>query len=457
MSSPGTKPNFIYGVATSSYQIEGAINDDGAGISNWTAFCRINGTVAENHSGDIACDHYNLWPDDIRLMQEMEVQSYRFSISWSRIFPDNSGIPNKKGIEHYQNLTKSLIKAGIDPMITLYHWDLPQWLEEQGGWSNPDIIGHFSKYANVLVEHLSPYCSKWLTLNEPWVFMHKGFITGEHAPGHQDLAFAAKAYVNILRAHSAAVQVMKSTNHEIKVGVACNLTHIQPYSSTQADVTTASLQHSYQNELFLDPWFLGEIPEVAFELFSDFMPPEWRFDASELMISHDFMGVNYYTRSVVRYKSSNFLNTENAKAVLPTTSMGWEIYPEGFTSILDWCYKRYQTPIYVTENGAAFDDELVNNEKVEDDKRIEYLKNHLHACHQSVRNGADIRGYYAWSLLDNFEWELGYLKRFGLIHVDFNTQKRTIKKSGYFYRDFIRKSDSAKLSHQFATEQSLKS
>lgn len=437
MNSQEPEHNFIYGVATSSYQIEGSPNADGAGLSNWTVFSHKPGKVFEGHTGDIACDHYRRWEEDIALMKKLGVQSYRYSLSWSRIFPNDSGIPNLAGIRHYQNFTKALVDAGIEPMITLYHWDLPQWIEDKGGWSNPDIVEDFCTYANIVVEWLSPYCSKWLTLNEPWVFLHKGFITGEHAPGYKDLTFAAKAYVNILKAHAKAVISMREKNRHIQVGIACHLTYVQPFTESSDDASVAALQHSYQNEMFLDPWIKGCIPKGIYDIFGDANPELPAFDVADVVVNHDFLGINYYSRYVVMYKKGNFLNTESAPKTLPTTAMDWEIFPEGFTKVLDWCYNRYKTPIYVTENGAAFDDSIDPERFINDTERIAYFESHLEACYKSISNGSDIRGYYAWSLLDNFEWEMGYLSRFGLVHVDFKTLRRQIKNSGLFYRDHI--------------------
>jgi beta-glucosidase len=457
MYSHVTEGKFIYGVATSSYQIEGCVDADGAGLSNWTVFSHNPGNVAMGHTGDIACNHYQRWAEDIALMKKLGVQSYRFSLSWSRIFPDDSGTPNLPGLQHYLDFTKSLVEAGIEPMITLYHWDLPQWIEDQGGWSNPKIIHYFSEYANITVEWLSPYCAKWITLNEPWVFLHKGFITGEHAPGYKDLAFAAKAYVNILKSHTKATRSMKERNQNIEIGIACNLTYIHPFSESQADLNIAEVQHSYQNELFLDPWIKGCVPKVAIDLFGSFNQEIHSLESSEIALNHDFLGINYYSRSVVKYEKGAFLDTGIAPKTLHTTAMDWEVYPDGFTQILDWCYNRYQTPIYVTENGAAYDDHVDANGSINDTNRISYFDQHLKACYKSIANGSDIRGYYAWSLLDNFEWELGYLRRFGLIHVDFETLERKIKNSGWHYREHILRMQNTPLTPQTFTESYSKS
>lgn len=427
----------LYGVATSSYQIEGGVNENGAGLSNWTVFSKKSGNVYADHNGDIACDHFHLWEKDIELMHELGIQSYRFSISWARIFPDNSGLINEDGIKFYESILQKLNEYAIEPMITLYHWDLPQWLEDQGGWSNPSIVDHFERYALTLLDRFSELCSKWITLNEPWVFLHKGLITGEHAPGIKDLQFAGKSYVNILRTHTNACSKMKLHAPNVDVGVACNVTYVAPYTDLPEDIQAAKRFESYINTLFLDPWFAGFIPNIAWDIFESELPEEWRHDATELMTINDFIGLNYYSKTTIKSDADQFLGIASAYSGLPVTAMNWEIYPKGLSHLLSWAYNRYNLPIYITENGAAFDDTITDSGEIFDVDRTKYFNEHLLELHKSLESGIPILGYYAWSFLDNFEWEEGYDKRFGIVHIDFKTLKRTVKNSGYFYRDFI--------------------
>lgn len=431
--------SFVFGVATSSYQIEGGIDKDGAGVSNWTVFCNTRGTISNEDNGNVACNHYELWEQDLELMASLGIQSYRFSISWARIFPDATEKINLGGIHFYQRVLQKLQLLGIEPMITLYHWDLPQWLEEKGGWSNPDIVQHFTKYATTVYQYLNGLCSKWITLNEPWVFLHKGYITGEHAPGKTTIDLAGKAYVNILRAHTTAVQAMRSISDAGEVGVACNVSFIAPSSSRSQDINAAARFDSYINKLFLDPWIKGKLPEVAFELFGPQLPETWLHSAVEILTKHDFIGLNYYSKTTITHDSNEFLGCKLTHSGLPVTSMDWEIYPQGLTWLLQWAYFSYKIPIYITENGAAFDDAPNHDGNIQDTARIDYLKSHLEAVDVASGSGVDVRGYFAWSLLDNFEWEAGYGKRFGIIYVDFDTLQRTVKASGYFYKDAIKR------------------
>jgi beta-glucosidase len=432
--------SFIFGVATSSYQIEGGIDKDGAGVSNWTVFSNSRGNITNDDTGNIACNHYGMWDTDLEMMASLGIQSYRFSISWSRIFPDSSEKVNLKGILFYQRILQKLIELDIEPMITLYHWDLPQWLEDIGGWTNPDIIHHFNKYATTVYQHFNSLCSKWITLNEPWVFLHKGYITGEHAPGIADTDLAGKAYVNILKSHAAAVREMRAISDSSEIGIACNVSFISPSTSLTQDINAASRYSSYINNLFLDPWIKGKIPEIAFELFGPQLPENWLYSSDELITKHDFIGLNYYSKTTIMFDNTSFMGCKQTYSGLPVTSMDWEIYPQGLTWLLQWAYYNYKIPIYITENGAAFEDELNVGGHIHDGARIDYFKSHLEAVDIASNSGVDVRGYYAWSFLDNFEWEAGYEKRFGIIYVDFNTLQRTIKDSGYFYKDYIKRS-----------------
>ncbi len=431
---------FVFGVATSSYQIEGAEFDDGATASIWSMFSRLDGTISDASTGLTACDHYHRYNADVALMSELGVQAYRFSLSWSRIWPDTSGVPNPAGVAFYRNLLVALKDAGIRPVITLFHWDLPLYLHEIGGWTSPHISEEFASYAEKTVALFDDLCNEYITLNEPWVFMHKGYFTGEHAPGIADRKAAGSAYVNILKSHRLAMSRLRARFPEFRFSIACNLAYVTPSSHKPFDLAATQRQHAYQNELFLDPWLLGRVPLVAYSLF-----PEQTSELAKLdglpPIQHDMVCINYYSKCIIRHETGGFLDSAFEDPRGPVTAMNWEVSAEGFAIILKWVHDRYATPIWVTENGSAYPDTVVDGEII-DTERTAYLQSHLSALSDAINDGVDVEAYFAWSLLDNFEWECGYERRFGLVHVDFDTQKRTIKHSGRLYSDVVRSQES---------------
>jgi len=433
--------SFLWGAATSAYQIEGSPLADGAGPSIWHLFSHSPGQTFEGQTGDVACDHYRRWRKDVALMRKLGLSAYRFSISWSRILPQGRGQLNQAGLDFYARLTDLLLEHEIQPCITLYHWDLPAVLDDHGGWLNPDIVSWFADYARVVFGALGDRVPLWVTLNEPWVVMDAGYLHGVHAPGHQSKEEAALVSHNLLRAHGAAVQVYR-TEASQQIGLVVNLEPKYPVSESAADLAATRRADAYMNRFYLDPLFFGRYPEELGDVFGEAWPDFPVEDFSLIQQPVDFLGVNYYTRAVVHNDESGL--PDRAGRVRQShsryTELGWEVHPESLTRVLLWVRQRYgDVPLYITENGAAFADPPAPvSGVVEDPLRVEYLRQHLQAAHAALRGGVDLRGYFAWSLLDNFEWCHGYSKRFGLIHVDYNTQKRTLKSSAEFYSEVIR-------------------
>jgi beta-glucosidase len=440
---------FLWGAATSAYQIEGSPLADGAGESNWHRFAHTPGRTANGDTGDVACDHYRRAEADVALMRDLGLGAYRFSVAWSRIMPAGRGAVNAKGIGFYDRLVDTLLAAGIQPALTLHHWDLPAALEDRGGWLNRDIAGWFADYANVVARALGGRVALWATLNEPWVVSDAGYLHGVHPPGHAAPAEVPWASHNLLRAHGAGVRAIRAEG-AAQVGLVVNLEPKYSASERPADLAATARAEAYMNRQFLDPIFLGAYPEALAEVFGadwPLFPPD---DLPLIQEPIDFLGINYYTRSV----------TEDAPRAKPVraarkrqdgslhTALDWEVYPRGLTDVLLWVRDRYgPIPLYVTENGAAFEESPTASEPVVDDPlRVAYLRDHLRAAHAALEQGVDLRGYFAWSLLDNFEWAEGFAKRFGLYHVDFATQQRSLKSSARFYREVIQ-SHGAALGH----------
>ena len=423
---------FLWGAATSAYQIEGSPLADGAGPSIWHRFVHSPGSTADGDTGDVACDHYNRYREDIALMRSLGLQAYRFSINWGRVFPEGTGQVNGAGLDFYERLVDGLLEAGIQPLATLYHWDLPAALDDRGGWLNPDIAGWFADYGEAVFRRLDGRVKRWTTLNEPWVITDGGYLHGALAPGHRNVFETPIASRNLMLAHGAVVQRYRQVGrHEI--GLVVNLEPKFPASDSDADRKATERSDAYMNRQYLDPVFgLGCPPEMA-EIFG----PAWRdWTSEELALAAqpiDWLGINYYTRGVMRHDDS--LPPVRAAYVRQPgatyTETGWEVFEQGLTDTLLWVKKRYgDIPLYVTENGSAFyDPPRAGGGRVEDPLRVDYLKRHLHAIHAAIAAGADVRGYMAWSLLDNLEWSLGFAKRFGIVHVDFATQERTPKDS----------------------------
>jgi beta-glucosidase len=431
--------DFLFGASTSAYQIEGSPLADGAGPSIWHRFSHTPGHTRNGETGDVACDHYRRWKDDVALMRELGLQSYRFSISWSRILPDGTGPVNERGLDFYRRLVDALLEAGIQPNVTLYHWDLPASLDDRGGWLNRDVSWWFADYAQVVFRALDDRVAMWATLNEPWVTSDGGYLHGVLAPGHRNHFEAPLAAHNQLRAHAAAVQAYRTFGTK-PIGIVVNLEPKSPASDSEEDAAAVRRADAYMNRQYLDPIFFGEYPPEMREMFGPAWPNFW--DASDLRVPIDFLGINYYKRGITRHDDSvpieRAVRVANPRGTV--TTLDWEVYPTGLTDILLWVTERYgRMPLYVMENGAAFyDPPVAFNGRVEDPLRLDYLRDHLHAVLDAADRGADLRGYFVWSLLDNFEWSAGFAQRFGIVHVDYETQARTIKQSGHFYADVIR-------------------
>ena len=433
---------FLWGAATSAYQVEGAPLADGAGPSIWHRFAHEPGRIANGDTGDVACDHYHRFAADVRLMAELGLSAYRFSIAWARVLPEGTGPVNRAGLGFYDRLVDALLERGISPSVTLYHWDLPAALDDRGGWLNRDSAHWFAEYAGVAAKVLGDRVPLWATINEPWVVAVAGYLTGVHAPGHRSLREAALAAHNLLRAHGAGIQALRAMGVR-QAGLVVNLEPKEPASGSPADLDATRRADAWMNRHFLDPVFLGRYPEELDEIYGVErleVPPE---DFALIGQPLDFLGINYSTRGVTRDDPS--AAPVRAATVHQDghryTALDWEVYPAALTGVLTWVRERYgPVPLYVTENGAAFDDppRPAGSGVLDDPLRVEYYRDHLRAAHAALEQGVDLRGYFAWSLLDNFEWGQGYSKRFGIVHVDFATQQRTLKASARFYADVIR-------------------
>ncbi|MBO8160224.1 MAG: beta-glucosidase [Thermosipho sp. (in: Bacteria)] len=429
--------NFIFGTATSAYQIEGAVNEDGREPSIWDTFSHTPGKTKNSENGDIACDHYHKYKEDIQLMKEIGFDAYRFSISWPRVMKQGK-IKNEKGLDFYNRLVDALLENGITPFVTLYHWDLPQSLHEKGGWLNPDMALYFQDYAALMFETLGDRIKFWITLNEPWCSAFLGYFLGIHAPGHNNLEEAFTVAHTLLRAHGYAVKVFRELIKDGKIGLTNVVTKIEPANETDEDFQAAIIVDELINGWFHDPVIFGRYPDTAKGLLKQIGVNINEDEMDIISEPIDFFGVNYYTRQLIAYDPQNQLMYKNVEGPLPKTEMGWEIYPEGLYDVLKKLHQRYSIPLYVTENGMAGPDKLENG-MVNDIYRIEYLENHFLSALKAINEGVELKGYFIWSLLDNFEWAEGYSKRFGLIYVDYETQKRYLKRSAIWLKDFLKR------------------
>lgn len=433
---------FLWGVSTSAFQIEGSPLADGAGPSNWDRFCHEGGLAPHlAPGGDVACDHYRRWREDIALMKDLGFQSYRFSVAWTRVLPTGKGPVNPKGLDFYGRLVDGLLEAGIRPMITLYHWDLPAALEDQGGWLNPDVAGWFSDYAHLVAGALSDRVDTWATLNEPWVVMDEGHLRGTHPPGRRDAADLPLVARNLLLAHGQGVQACRAAGAR-QVGLVVNLEPKYPHSDSPEDAAAARRADAYMNRQFLDPALLGRHPEELEEVYPGYRPEDPEADLRIIRQPLDYVGVNYYSRNLVRHDPNAPLGQWSSvpHPTNPRTDMDWEVFPQALTDLLVGLKARYgDVPILINENGGAFPDpETAPARGVQDPLRVDYFRRHLEAVREAIRQGVDVRGYSAWSLLDNFEWAFGYTKRFGIVHVDYRTQARTPKASARYLAEVIR-------------------
>ncbi|WP_448556772.1 GH1 family beta-glucosidase [Thalassotalea montiporae] len=422
--------DFVYGVATASFQIEGGIDDRLACI--WDTFCATEGKIADSSNGAIACNHYEKWQDDIELIDSLGVDAYRLSISWPRVM-NQDGSANQQGLDFYIAILDALIARNIKPFVTLYHWDLPQHLEDNGGWLNRDTAYKFQEYVELVTKAFGDRVHSYATLNEPFCSAYLGYEVGIHAPGKVGKEFGKKAAHHLLLAHGLGMKVLQKNSPNTMNGIVLNFTPCYP--ETSADQAAANYADDYFNQWYIKPILDKAYPEIIDDLPKSQQPEVFDGDFEIISQPLDFLGINFYTRAI--YTSHDEEIFEQLPPPAPITAIGWEIYPSSFTKLLTDLNTRYQLPpIYITENGAAMADTFVDGQ-VNDLDRLNYYQQHLVAVNNAIEQGVNVQGYFAWSLMDNFEWAEGYLKRFGIVHVDYDTQQRTIKQSGLAYRDLI--------------------
>ncbi len=434
---------FYWGAATAAYQIEGAWNEDGKGESIWDHFSHTPGKIKNRDTGDHACDSYHRWREDIALMRAMNLNSYRFSISWPRIQPAGSGPANSKGIDHYSRFVDALLEAGIRPFVTLYHWDLPQALEHAGGWPNRHTASRYADYVDLVARALGDRVSNWMLFNEPSAFLHLGYLEGKHAPGRKSLFAFLRASHTVNLAQGAGFRALKATRPSARVGTAFNMSACEPATDSAEDQLAADRAHAITNLWFLSPAFTGRYPE-ALAFFPETAIGLKPGDRAHMRVPLDFIGINLYYRTIASV-SRGILRVVSPQQWLfpvrmaggeqgPKTDIGWEVWPKALYEIVARITRDFNRPqIEITESGCAYNDGPDGNGVIRDTRRTEYLRQHLHWLARAIAEGADVRGYHAWSLFDNFEWAEGYSQRFGLAYVDFKTQQRTIKESGRWY------------------------
>jgi beta-glucosidase len=439
---------FIFGAATAAYQVEGGWNEEGRGPSIWDTFSHTPGNIDNGDTGDVATDHFHRYKDDVAMMQSMKLCGYRFSISWSRIFPTGAGKVNESGARFYDNLINELLSAGIEPNATLFHWDLPQALSDKGGWPAREIVEHFADYAEFCFRRYGDSVKKWATFNEAYIIAIGGYQTGKFAPGLKDPKLALQAAHHINLSHAAAYERFKKLNISGQVGIVHCLSPVHNMDGSASAQEKLQIVDGMWNRWFLEPSLNGSYPQYAMDHVKKFGIAPTMLDGDMDKIKNcrpDFLGVNYYFRFRL-YKgevdqSMNWLSQVNSQPVPDAkyTDMGWEIYPKGIYELLKWISTEFAPiPLYVTENGMAAPDVVQADGQIDDNDRKEYLSTHLDACLNAINEGVDLKGFYYWSLMDNFEWARGYSKRFGLVYVDYKTLSRTIKKSGKWYTDFIK-------------------
>jgi beta-glucosidase len=432
--------DFIWGAATASYQIEGGWDEDGKGESIWDRFSHTPGKVANGDTGDVACDHYHRWGDDVALMKDLGLKAYRFSISWPRILPEGRGKVNQAGLDFYSQLVDALLEADIEPWVTLYHWDLPQALQDEGGWPARMIIDAYVDYADVVSKALGDRVKNWITLNEPWVSAFVGYLEGRHAPGHTNLDEAVTASHQLLLSHGNAVPVIRANCPDANVGIVLNVSPQEPASPSIADRKAATWGDGHLNRWFFDALVGRGYPQDMVVAYGTDMGFVKAGDMDVIATPIDFLGINYYTRSI--HRSKEVSEEEKEPRTLTRgdeiTEMDWEVYPPGLYQILGRLHFDYAFPaIVITENGAAFKDEVSPDGQVHDPARLSYIKRHLEMVYKAIQIGAPVKGYFVWSLFDNFEWAYGYAKRFGIVYIDYLTQQRIPKSSANWYSKVI--------------------
>lgn len=435
--------DFYWGASTASYQIEGAVCEDDRGETIWDRFCKIPGAIAHGDTGEIACDSYHRYKEDVAICKELHLKAYRFSIAWSRIFPNGYGEVNQKGLQYYVKLVNELLDNGITPFVTIFHWDLPQQLQNEGGWANRQCIHHYLDYCRILFETFRGKVKHWSTMNEPWVATIPAYGTGMMAPGHHDYSEALLAAHNMLVSHGKAVQLFRQMKMPGEIGIVLNLSPRKPASDSKQDKEAAIRNDGHNNRWFLDPLFNGTYPKDMIDYYKSKninLPKIWDGDMEIINSKIDFLGINYYCIEFTKFDPKEWpmefsLTTlHHAK-----TNYGWAITEEGMTEILLRVSKEYGVDkLYITENGASYLDVVNQAGEVLDEQRVDYLKRHIQACHKAMEQGVPLAGYFVWSLIDNFEWNTGYDNKFGLVYLDRKTCNRIVKKSGYWYADLIR-------------------
>ncbi len=431
--------DFAWGFAASAYQIEGGAAKDGRGPSIWDTFARQPGAVADGSTGDVACDHYHRYPADVRLLADLGARAYRFSVSWPRVLPVGTGDANAPGLDFYDRLVDALLGAGVRPAVNLFHWDLPQALQDRGGFANPEVVGWFADYAALVASRLGDRVQDWMTFNEPAVFAFLGHAEGIHAPGLHDWPTAIRVADNELRAHAAAARAIRALVPGARIGVAIDANQVAPATGSERDRVAADRWRSARDAWFLDPLFGRGYPAVGFDAHRE----AGHLDGVDLAEPPpgdlDYLGLNYYRRDSVSARSDRAFDWEvGALPGSEQTQMGWHVAADGLRDVLLWLHRTYAPPeIVVTESGAAYPDTVDRDGRVRDGSRLEYLARHVAAASEALRAGVPVTGYHVWSLLDNYEWSLGYSRRFGLVHVDFATQRRTLKDSARWYQQLV--------------------
>ncbi|MFC5701949.1 GH1 family beta-glucosidase [Cohnella faecalis] len=433
--------DFVWGTATASYQIEGAYNEDGRGPSIWDTFSKTPGKVANGDNGDAACDSYHRYEEDIALLKKLGVKAYRFSIAWPRLYPNGTGELNAQGLDYYRRVVDALLAAGIEPCVTLYHWDLPQALQDKGGWENRETIEAFTRYAETVFRAFDGKIKQWITFNETWCVSFLSNWIGAHAPGNKDLQTALTVAHHCMVAHGEAVKLFRKLGIQGEIGTTHNLYWWEPYTTSQEDAEAARRNRGVFNEWFMQPTFKGSYPDFLVDWFKSkgAEVPILPGDMETISQTIDFIGINYYSGGFGRYqKDEGDFDCEEVQVGFERTNMDWNVYPDGLHKVLTWVREEYgDTPIYITENGACYEDELTSDKRVHDAKRTEYFKKHFIQLHRLIESGVPLKGYFAWSLLDNFEWAEGYRKRFGIVYTNYATLERHPKDSYFFIQKVI--------------------
>ncbi len=442
MSKIAFPKEFIWGIAASAYQIEGAWKEDGKGVSIWDTFVHAPGKIVNDETGDVSIDHYHRYKEDVAMMAELGLRHYRFSTAWTRILPTGTGQVNSKGIAFYDRLIDTLLKHKIEPYLCLFHWDLPQTLQYQGGWPKRETAYAFAEYARVVTKHFGDRLNVIFTHNEPWVAAFVGHYLGMHAPGGRDLGAALRAVHHILLSHGLAVEAIRAeTKKPLKIGITLNLTPVYPATDGKKDQEAATRVDAIMNRIVLDPLLKGTTPIEEYKIVKPLVGDLIKPGDLEKIRSLDLLGVNYYTRAVIKHSAKvPIVNVEQVNPEGNEYSGMWEIFPEGLYALLTRIQNDYnpRCELMITENGIPVPDGLDADGRVRDERRIRYLKNHLYEVHRAIQDGVPVKGYFHWSFMDNFEWALGYGQRFGLVYVDFKTQKRTVKDSGWWFAEVIR-------------------